>query len=109
MEHEPTTHPHGGDHIVPVSHYVAVFLALMVLTGATVWVSKIDLGVANTPVAMAIAIFKALLVILIFMHVKYSPKIVGLSVIAAFFWLFHMIAGTLADIWTRGWLGVPGS
>jgi cytochrome c oxidase subunit 4 len=92
---------HITDHVVPVATYVAVFLALIVLTVVTVLASRLDLGPFNTPVALAIAVTKALLVILFFMHVKYSPRLIGLVVAAAFFWLFHMIAGTAADYLTR--------
>jgi cytochrome c oxidase subunit 4 len=89
------------DHVVPVSTYVAVFVALMVLTLATVGASRVDLGAFNTPVALAIAVSKAILVVLFFMHVKWSPRIVALFLAGALFWLFHMIAGTTADYISR--------
>jgi cytochrome c oxidase subunit IV len=89
--------------------YVAVFVALMVLTGATVYAATVDLGLWNTPVALAIAITKAVLVILFFMHVKYSSRLVWLATGAAFFWLALMILGTLGDYVSRGWVGSPGT
>ena len=94
---------------VPLAHYFGVFAALLVGTALTVWVAYVDLGMWNTPVALAIAIVKASLVILIFMHVKYGSRLVQLMVASAFFWLFHMIVGTLADYYSRGYLGTPGS
>jgi cytochrome c oxidase subunit 4 len=96
-------------HVVPLRVYLGVFTALLVLTGLTVWVSTLDLGIWNTPVAVAIAIVKATLVILFFMHVKYGHKLIAVVAGAAFFWLFQLLAGTIADYLTRGGLGVPGS
>jgi cytochrome c oxidase subunit IV len=95
---------HGGrghDHVVPVGVYLAVFAALMVLTIATVAASRVDLGRLNTPVALGIAVTKAALVVLFFMHVKYSSRVVALFLAAAFFWLFQLIAGTLVDYASR--------
>ena len=94
-------HGHGDEHVVPIGTYVAVFAALMVLTVVTVAASRIDLGPLNTPVALAIAILKAVLVVLFFMHVRWSPRLIGLVFAASLFWLFHMIAGTAADYLTR--------
>jgi cytochrome c oxidase subunit 4 len=91
------SHDHGHDHIVPVSTYITVFLILMVMTFATVWAAGQDFGVFNTPVALAIAIFKATLVVLFFMHVKYSPRLTQLVVASAFVWLGIMFAITLHD------------
>ena len=93
---------HEGSHVVGVGLYVLVFLALLVLTGITVWSARHDFGALNTPVAMGIAVLKATLVILFFMHVKYSSRLVQLSVIAAFLWLVLLISGALADYVSRG-------
>jgi len=98
-----------SDHVVPVPVYVGVFLALMVLTGATVYAATVDLGMWNTPVALAIAITKALLVILFFMHVKYGSRLVWLAAGGAFFWLVLMLVGTIGDYVSRGWVGTPGT
>jgi cytochrome c oxidase subunit 4 len=92
-------------HVVPITHYVGVFVALIVLTGATYWTALMDLGAFNTPVAMAIAIVKALLVVLIFMHVKYSNRLVQTLVVASALWLLIMFGFTGQDYLTRGWLG----
>ena len=94
-------HDQGHDHVVPVGLYLAVFAALMVLTVATVAASRVDLGVMNTPVALAIAIVKAALVVLFFMHVRWSPRLLGLVFAASLFWLFHLLAGTAADYLSR--------
>jgi cytochrome c oxidase subunit IV len=92
-------------HIVPLRHYIGVFTALIVLTAATYWTALMDMGPLNTPVAMAIAIVKALLVVLIFMHVKYSNKLVKTMVVASVLWLLIMFGFAGQDYLTRGWLG----
>ena len=90
-------------HIVPVSVYVGVFLALMVGTALTTGVAYIDLGAYNTVVALVIAFIKMSLVILFFMHVKYHPGLTRIAIACAFFWLAIMITLTLSDELTRGW------
>jgi cytochrome c oxidase subunit IV len=97
------------NHIVPVSTYLAIFTTLMVLTGVTVGAAFVDLGALNTPLALAIAFFKAGLVVLFFMHVKYGSRLVWLGVGGALYWLMHLLAGTIADYLSRGMLGTPGS
>ena len=99
---------HSSDHVVPLKIYFAIFAALMVLTAATVWVAFIDLGTLNTFVALAIAVTKATLVILFFMHVKYSSKLTWLVVASGFVFLAIMLAFTMSDFVSRGWLGTPG-
>ncbi len=98
----------GSDHVVSLKLYFAIFAALMVLTALTVWVAFIDLGAMNTVVALAVAVTKATLVILFFMHVKYSPRLTWLAVASGFFFLAIMFALTMADVVSRGWLGTPG-
>ncbi|HYC62284.1 MAG TPA: cytochrome C oxidase subunit IV family protein [Thermoanaerobaculia bacterium] len=100
-----------SDHIghAPAHHrsslasYFAVFMTLMILTVVTVWVSRIDLGAFNTIVAMAIAILKATVVILWFMHVIHSPRLTWIVVISSFIWLAMMFVLFYADYLTRGW------
>ena len=92
------------DHVVPVRVYVAVFLALMLLTAISVWASGQDFGPMNTAVALAIAITKATLVVLFFMHVKYGTRLVKTSVIAAVVWLGFLVVITMSDYASRGWL-----
>ncbi|HXE79406.1 MAG TPA: cytochrome C oxidase subunit IV family protein [Vicinamibacterales bacterium] len=98
---------HEHEHIVPRSLYYAVFAALMVLTALTVGVAFIDLGPLNVVVAIGVAVVKAALVVLFFMHVKYSSRLVQLVVIASVFWLLILFAITLADYLTRGWMAAP--
>jgi cytochrome c oxidase subunit 4 len=74
----------------------------MVLTAITVAASRYDFGPGNTVVAMAIAVLKASLVVLFFMHVKYSSGLVRVMVAAAFLWLALLISGTLSDYVSRG-------
>ena len=99
---------HSETHIVPKRIYFAVFAALIVLTWVTAYVSTVDLGRWNIFVALAIAIFKASLVILFFMHVRYSSRLTKMIVGAAFFWLFLLLSLTMTDLLTRNWMGVPG-
>ena len=96
-------------HVVPVKSYVAIFLALMALTALTVGVSFIDLGAINTVVALVIAVTKMLLVVLFFMHVRYSAQLTRVVVIAGFFWLLLLLFFTLADFKTRNWTPDPPS
>jgi cytochrome c oxidase subunit IV len=98
-----------SEHVVPVPVYIGVFLALMVLTGLTVFASLVDLGMWNTPVALIIAVTKAVLVVLFFMHVKYSSRLVSLAAGAGILWFVVFIAGVAADYLTRGWVGTPGT
>jgi cytochrome c oxidase subunit IV len=98
----------SSSHIAPKSLYYTIFMALMVGTALTVWVAYIDLGPFNSIVAMAIAVTKASLVILYFMHVKYSPKLTKLVVVASVFWLAIMLIMTMGDYMTRSW-GTYGS
>ena len=91
-----------SEHVVPLKTNVAVWLALLVLTGVTTGVAFIDLGPLNTIVALVIATCKALMVVLIFMHVKYaSDKLVKVVVISAIFFLMLLLGLSLADYTTR--------
>jgi len=94
--------------LVPLRIYYTVFAALLVLTGITVGVSLVDLGPLSTIVALAIAATKASLVILYFMHVRYSPRLIWIFVSGGFFWLALLITLTMSDIVSRGWLVIPG-
>ena len=90
-------------HISPKSTYFAIFGALMVCTVLTVVAAFINLGNANFPVALSIAVFKATLVVLFFMHVKYSSKMTKLIVGVAVFFLGIMLTLTFSDYLSRGW------
>jgi cytochrome c oxidase subunit 4 len=98
-----------SEHVVSPGVYVTVFAVLMVLTGLTVFASTMDLGMWNTPVALVIAVTKAVLVVLFFMHVKYSSRLVWLAIGGGVGWLVLAIAGAAADYLSRGWVGTPGS
>ena len=95
-------------HIGSIRLYVSVFLALMILTGLTVVVAYFDLGLLNTPVALAVAVLKASLVVLIFMGVRHNTPLTKVVVVSGFLWLFILFGLTMADYLTRPWLGVPG-
>jgi cytochrome c oxidase subunit 4 len=99
--------PEYEEHVVPKSTYFTVFGALMVLTAATVGLAFVDLGEMNVGVALIVAITKATLVVLFFMHVKYSPALIKLVLVAALFWLMLLMGITLSDYLTRGWLMAP--
>ncbi len=95
---------HGGEHhVLPLPVYWGVFLALVVGTALTVWTATIDLGRLNVIVALVIATVKASLVILYFMHVKYSSKLVWVFAAAGFFWVVLMILFTMQDFVSRSW------
>src|SRR5690349_15923341 len=96
-EHDPQ------HHVTSVGVYIAVFLALAAGTLLTWWVSTIDLGWANTPIALLIATIKAVLVILFFMHVIHSTRLTWVVVIGAFLWLGVLFVLTFADYLTRVW------
>ena len=89
-------------HISPKSTYYAIFTALMVLTAVTVAVAFVNLGSFNFPVAIGIAILKATLVILFFMHAKYSSTLTKMFVGTAFFFLFILLTLSLTDYLSRG-------
>jgi cytochrome c oxidase subunit IV len=102
-DHQTYTGHTAPHHAAPLGMYIAVFFALMILTVVTVWVSRIDLGAMNTLVAMAIAIVKATVVILWFMHVIHSPRMTWIVVISSFLWLAVMFVLFFSDYLTRDW------
>ena len=81
--------------------YILIFLALAVGTVVTYFVAFIDLGFWNPIIALTIACTKATLVILFFMHVRYSSKLTMITVCAGFFWLLILISLSLSDYLTR--------
>jgi len=100
-EHEHG-HEHGGrhPHVVPLLTYFLVFGALMVGTYLTVWAAGQDFGRFNTVVALGIAVTKATLVVLFFMHVKYSPRLTQLVVAVAVAFLALLIGGVVNDYYS---------
>jgi cytochrome c oxidase subunit 4 len=93
--------------IVSLRVYVSVFTALMVLTGVTVAIARLDLGPANFIVAITIAFAKASLVVLFFMHVKGASALTKLFLVAGLFWIAILIIGTFHDYASRAWLPTP--
>jgi cytochrome c oxidase subunit 4 len=103
-----------SDHVVPLRVYFTVFAALLFLTWLTVAASRFDFGSVavlgatlplNLIVAVAIAVIKATLVVLYFMHVRYGTSLVGVVVSAAVVWLGILLLLTFGDYWTRSGLG----
>jgi cytochrome c oxidase subunit 4 len=90
-----------SSHITPRKTYIFVYLALLILLGGTIGGAYVDLGIWNTVAAIAIAVVKALLVVLFFMHVKYSSNLTRVYVLVGFLWLALLIGLTLADYLTR--------
>jgi cytochrome c oxidase subunit 4 len=90
-------------YIVPRRVYYTVFAVLMAGTAVTVGVSFLDLGAFNTVAALAIAVFKASLVVLFFMHVKYSTRLTWAVVAGSVLWLGILLSLTLGDYLTRSW------
>jgi len=84
--------------------YLLILSALVVGTCATLGIAFIDLGIWNPVVALTIAVIKAVLVVLFFMHIYYSNKLTKLTVAAGFFWLLIMITMSLSDYLTRTFL-----
>jgi len=91
-------------HVTKLPVYFGVFAALMIFTALTVSVSRVDLGWMNTPIALGIAVIKATLVILFFMHVIHSTRLTWIVIIASFLWLSLLFVLTFADYLTRGWV-----
>src|ERR1051325_10678706 len=94
-------------HVAPKSMYYGVWLALMVGTGLTGLAAEVDLGALNNIVMLAIACTKALLVVLFFMHVRWSTRLTWVVAASGFFWLLILFGLTMQDYLTRG--AVPGT
>jgi cytochrome c oxidase subunit 4 len=95
-------------HIAEKKTYFTVYVALMVLLFLTVGAAYINLGPLNFPVTMVIAVIKAVMIVLIFMHVRWSDHLTWIFSSAAFLWLAILIALTLNDYLTRDLLHIPG-
>jgi cytochrome c oxidase subunit 4 len=96
-----------SEHIVSKNTYFLIFGVLMIGTGLTVLAAWTDLDHlfhgANTVVALTIAVIKATLVVLYFMHVRYSTRLIWVVVVAGFFWLGILFVLTMSDYLSRGW------
>jgi len=96
-----------SEHIVQPRVYLTIFLALMTGTGLTIVAAFYDFpGPLNAVVALTIAVLKATLVVLYFMHVRYSGRLIWLVIAAALFWMAIMFALTISDYWTRSWFQI---
>jgi cytochrome c oxidase subunit IV len=98
-------------HISSIQTNFAVFAALNILLFATVGAAYLPLGDWHFAIAMTLATVKAVLIVMYFMHVKYSHRLTAIICAASFLWLGIMIALTLTDYMTRtpnGWLDIPG-
>ena len=91
-----------AEHIVPIRIYLLIFATLLVLTAVTTAVAYINLGPLNVVVMLSIACFKATLVILYFMHVRFTNRVTQLAAVTGFAWLLIMFALTMSDYLTRG-------
>jgi len=111
--HAAEGHAESTHHVVPVSLYLKVFTALMVLLVITLAAAAFDLshiwGPLNVIIAVTIAVVKAVLIILYFMHVRYSSKLTWFFAGAAFLWLIVMFSFTFSDYMTRNWMPSPSS
>jgi cytochrome c oxidase subunit 4 len=88
-------------HVVPPRVYVTIFLALMALTALTTWVAYIDLGALNVVIMLAIAGFKATLVVLWFMHARYESHVTKVTILGSVFWLLVLIVISAGDTFIR--------
>jgi cytochrome c oxidase subunit IV len=101
-EHDPNP-AHDDFHIVPPILYIKIFAVLLVGTGLTVGAAFVDMGAFNPVIAILIACIKAVLVVLFFMHVFYSSRLMKLTVAAGFFTFLVLITMTLTDYLSRAW------
>jgi len=94
----------SAGHVAPKSLYYLIFGALMIGTALTVGAAFVDMGALNNVVMLAIACTKALLVVLFFMHVRWSSRLTWVIAASGFVWLLIMFGFTLADYMSRGWI-----
>lgn len=96
-------------HEPSIPQYLAVFVFLLVMTGATTAISYVDLGIFTPIIALTIAVAKAVAVVLIFMHVWASSRLTKLTVITGVFFLAILLTLTSIDFFTRNWTGIGGA
>jgi len=94
-------------HVVPKRIYFFIFGALLAMTALTTGMAYVDLGQWNTVVALLIACCKATLVVLFFMHLRWSPRLMRIVVLSAILWLAILISLTTTDFFTRDWTPIP--
>jgi cytochrome c oxidase subunit 4 len=95
-------------HVIPSKTYYVIWAVLMVGTAITVFAATLELGPFNIVVALLIATIKGTLVVLFFMHLRYSTKLTMVTVIASIFWLFILFSLTMTDYITRAWSTYTG-
>jgi cytochrome c oxidase subunit 4 len=95
-------------HVVTPKVYFAIFGTLLFLTGLTIWVAFQDLGGLNVAIALLIAVTKAVLVVLYFMHLRYSEHLTKVFMGASIFWFLILIGLTMSDYVTRALFKVQG-
>ena len=98
---------HSEQHISTRTYWL-IFAVLMVLLVLTVAAAQVDFGPFNIAVALTIACIKAVVIVLYFMHVRFSTRLVWLFAAMGFFWLTIMLGFTLTDYFTRAWTPIPG-
>ncbi|MGA8939070.1 MAG: cytochrome C oxidase subunit IV family protein [Acidobacteriaceae bacterium] len=98
-----TNPEHAQHHIVTPLQYTYVFITLLVFTAITAGVAFIDLKWANPVIALAIACFKAVVVVLFFMHAAYQSRLIKMTIGAGIFIFLVLITMTLSDYMSRGW------
>jgi cytochrome c oxidase subunit 4 len=103
LEMGPSEPTHTPFRIVSPKLYLVIAGCLLVLTAATTAISYVELGVFNAVVAIAIACMKASLVVLFFMHIKYSSKLTKLTVASGLFTFLVLITMTMTDYISRAW------
>jgi cytochrome c oxidase subunit 4 len=96
-----------SEHIVTRKTYLLIFGALLALTALTIRVALIDLGPFNVVAALVIALCKASLVVLFFMHVRYGSRLIALAIFCGLLWLALLIGLTMTDFLSRNWIAAP--
>ena len=96
------------EHVISARTNWVIYLLLMGLLVLTIAVAYVDLGPFGVPVALTIATVKAVLILLYFMHVRYSNKLVWIFSAATIYWLLILLALSFNDFWARGWFGALG-
>ena len=105
MKAHANQHEH---HVVSVGTYFAIYVALLLLLAATFGVYYINLGFWSIVLGITIAVVKAVLILLYFMHVRFSSRLVWIFAAAGFVWLAILVALTMSDYISRAWLpGLP--
>jgi cytochrome c oxidase subunit 4 len=92
------------EEVVPPKVYLRTCIALLALLAVTWAIAYVDLGPFNLIVALAVAVAKAIVIALFFMHIKGSSRLLHLAAVAGLIWLLFLISLTLGDYFTRGWV-----